>query len=184
MMATKKGSGYATEMRRCTGSARFGIEPHEAPVSTFPKQPSRPDGLGTMCAEHWKAYVKGLREARATKPTTKREQRAAERTATKDTRPAAKATTKRERRRSPMVHKPPADAAEVAKAEALVAAVDALPADQMVERVGQDDVQAALEVIGNNGNGRGHAPGPVEPESPETPLGEALDGGTDEADAA
>ena len=22
------------------------------------------DGLGTMCTEHWRAYVKGLREAR------------------------------------------------------------------------------------------------------------------------
>jgi hypothetical protein len=55
----------ATEPRRCTGSARFGIEPHEAPVSDFPKQPSRNDGLGTMCTEHWRAYVKCLREARA-----------------------------------------------------------------------------------------------------------------------
>jgi hypothetical protein len=63
-MATRKTSGYATEMRRCTGSARFGIEAHEAAVSQFPKQPSRKDGLGTMCAEHWKAYVKGLRDAR------------------------------------------------------------------------------------------------------------------------
>ena len=41
-----------------------GIEPHEAPITEFPKQPSRKDGLGTMCAEHWRAYVKGLREAR------------------------------------------------------------------------------------------------------------------------
>jgi hypothetical protein len=55
-----------TELRRCTGSARFGIEPHEAPVTEFPKQPSRKDGLGTMCTEHWRAYVKGLREARKT----------------------------------------------------------------------------------------------------------------------
>jgi hypothetical protein len=53
-----------TELRRCTGSARFGIQPHEAPISEFPKQPSRKDGLGTMCTEHWGAYVKGLREAR------------------------------------------------------------------------------------------------------------------------
>ena len=51
-------------LRRCAGSARFGIEPHEAPVDEFPKQPSRKDGLGTMCTEHWRAYVKGLREAR------------------------------------------------------------------------------------------------------------------------
>ena len=52
------------ELRRCKGSARFGIEPHEAPMTEFPKQPSRKDGLGTMCTEHWRAYVKGLREAR------------------------------------------------------------------------------------------------------------------------
>ena len=60
----------STELRRCTGSTRFGIEPHEAPIDEFPKQPSRKDGLGTMCTEHWRAYVKGLREARmATKAT-------------------------------------------------------------------------------------------------------------------
>ena len=53
-----------TELRRCTGSARVGIEPHEAPTGEFPKQPSRRDGLGTMCTEHWRAYVKSLREAR------------------------------------------------------------------------------------------------------------------------
>ena len=53
-----------TELRRCTGSARFGIEPHEAPISEFPEQLSRKDGLGVMCTEHWRVYVKGLREAR------------------------------------------------------------------------------------------------------------------------
>jgi hypothetical protein len=67
-MTTRKTT--AGELRRCTGSARFGIQPHEAPVSEFPKQLSRKDGLGTMCTEHWRAYVKGLREARAaTKPS-------------------------------------------------------------------------------------------------------------------
>ena len=62
-MTTRK-TTPTTALRRCTGSARFGIEPHEAPVNEFPKQPSRKDGLGTMCTEHWRAYVKGLREAR------------------------------------------------------------------------------------------------------------------------
>jgi hypothetical protein len=28
------------------------------------RPPSRKDGLGVMCTEHWRAYVKGLREAR------------------------------------------------------------------------------------------------------------------------
>jgi hypothetical protein len=27
----------STELRCCTGSARFGIEPHEAPTAEFPK---------------------------------------------------------------------------------------------------------------------------------------------------
>src|SRR3990172_3645950 len=51
-----------TTRRRCIGSARFGIEPHEAPTSDFPKQPSRKDGLGRMCQEHWHAYTSGLRK--------------------------------------------------------------------------------------------------------------------------
>ena len=57
-----------TEMRDCVGSERFGIEPHEAPTSDFPKQPSQKDGLGRMCRDHWKAYTAGLRdEAQARK---------------------------------------------------------------------------------------------------------------------
>ena len=60
-MTTKK---TTTELRRCKGSERFGIEPHEVPVTGFPKQPSRKDGLGTMCTEHWRACAKALREVR------------------------------------------------------------------------------------------------------------------------
>ena len=133
-MATRtKSTGSVTEMRRCHGSARFGIEPHEAPASTFPTQPSRKDGLGVMCTEHWKAYVKGLREARIAaagaaspvdEPTT-----------------TANATTGRARATA----KPAANADEVATAEALIAELDALPAEQMTQRVGDADVQAALE---------------------------------------
>ena len=129
-MTTTKRTGSATEMRRCHGSARFGIAPHEAPVSTFPKQSSRKDGLGIMCTEHWKAYVKGLREARiAADPPV--DQRGME----------ANATTRRGRTTA----KPAANADEVAKAEALIAVVDALPAEQMAQRVSDADVQAALE---------------------------------------
>ena len=51
-----------TTLRRCVGSTRFGIEPHEAPDSEFPKQPSQKDGLGRMCHEHWRAYTSGLRK--------------------------------------------------------------------------------------------------------------------------
>ncbi len=162
--AGTKSTGYATAMRKCIGSERFGIEPHEAPVSTFPKQPSRKDGLGLMCAEHWKAYVKGLREARV--PADGKA--AAKVTRLRASKPAAKATTKRERRRTPMAHVP---SPKVVEAEALIAEVDALPGPEMVARVGEDDVQAALETIANGG-------------SAETPLGEVIDGGAEEADAA
>lgn len=55
-------------LRRCIGSARFGIEPHEAPLEDFPHQPSQKDGLGRMCRTHWNAYTAGLaREAKARK---------------------------------------------------------------------------------------------------------------------
>ena len=122
---TKKSSGQVTEMRRCSGSARFGVEPHEAPISAFPRQPSRKDGLGVMCGEHWKAYVKGLREARGDAAGTK----------PKAARPRARKATAR----------PSAKAGGIAKAERLIADVDTLPADEAVRRVGDEDVQAALE---------------------------------------
>ena len=57
-----------TTTRRCIGSARFGIEAHEAPVEDFPRQPSQKDGLGRMCKPHWNAYTAGLaRDAKARK---------------------------------------------------------------------------------------------------------------------
>jgi hypothetical protein len=51
------------EQRRCIGSAKFGIEAHEAPVEDFPKQPSQKDGLGRMCRTHWNQYTTALRKA-------------------------------------------------------------------------------------------------------------------------
>lgn len=58
----------ADETRRCIGSKRFGIEPHDSPVEDFPKQPSQKDGLGRMCKSHWNAYTAGLaRDAKARK---------------------------------------------------------------------------------------------------------------------
>jgi hypothetical protein len=51
------------DLRRCIGSARFGIEPHEAPVENFPSQPSQKDGLGRMCKTHWNEYTSALRKA-------------------------------------------------------------------------------------------------------------------------
>ena len=51
------------DLRRCIGSAKFGIEGHEAPPEDFPAQPSQKDGLGRMCKTHWKQYVTALRTA-------------------------------------------------------------------------------------------------------------------------
>jgi hypothetical protein len=63
-------SGLASErttdmadMRRCIGSANFGIEAHEAPTDDFPVQPSQKDGLGRMCKTHWNQYTSALRKA-------------------------------------------------------------------------------------------------------------------------
>ena len=51
------------DMRKCIGSAKFGIEAHEAPVGDFLAQPSQKDGLGRMCKPHWSQYTKNLRKA-------------------------------------------------------------------------------------------------------------------------
>ncbi len=53
----------ATELRRCIGSAKFGIEAHEALPAEFPAQPSQKDGLGRMCKPHWNQYTNALRKA-------------------------------------------------------------------------------------------------------------------------
>jgi hypothetical protein len=69
--ASEGGSAMADQaatLRKCIGSARFGIEPHDAPVDDFPKQPSQKDGLGRMCKPHWNEYTAGLaRDAKARK---------------------------------------------------------------------------------------------------------------------
>ena len=51
------------DLRKCIGSAKFGIEAHEAPVDEFPAQPSQKDGLGRMCKPHWRQYTNALRKA-------------------------------------------------------------------------------------------------------------------------
>jgi hypothetical protein len=51
------------DTRKCIGSAKFGIEAHEAPVGDFPAQPSQKDGLGRICKPHWNQYTKELRKA-------------------------------------------------------------------------------------------------------------------------
>jgi hypothetical protein len=73
-------------LRRCHGSTRFGIEPHDAPSEDFPTQPSQKDGLGRMCKTHWNAYTAGLaRDAKAADGGV-----ATEVAPTKSDRPAAK----------------------------------------------------------------------------------------------
>jgi hypothetical protein len=59
-MTTKKPT---TELRRCIGSTRFGIEAHDADPADFPVQPSQKDGFGRMCKPHWRAYTDALRKA-------------------------------------------------------------------------------------------------------------------------
>lgn len=55
-------------MRRCTGSTRYGIQAHQAPIADFPVQPSRKDGLASMCRTHWNQYTSGLaRDSKARK---------------------------------------------------------------------------------------------------------------------
>jgi hypothetical protein len=51
------------DLRRCIGSAKFGIEAHDAPPEDFPVQPSQKDGLGRMCKAHWTEYTRALRKA-------------------------------------------------------------------------------------------------------------------------
>lgn len=54
------------DLRMCTGSRRFGIEPHQAPPDDFPREPSQKDGVGRMCRLHWRQYTAGLaRDAKA-----------------------------------------------------------------------------------------------------------------------
>jgi len=115
-----------------------------------------------MCQEHWKVYVKGLREARTDAMP-----------ATDDATPTT-AGTQRERLRRPMAHAPDP---ELVKVEVLVAEIDALPGPEAVKRNGDPDVQAALELVGE-------ANGSARREALETPLGEAIASGTEEADAA
>ena len=128
-----------TKLRRCVGSARFGIEAHEAEVSEFPAQPSQPDGLGRMCEVHWKAYTAGLRKEALARKASEAGPAVEEWASGPDA--TAPKTKKATRQRTPS-----AKAEGLARAEALISEVDALPADQAVRRVGEDDEQAAFEV--------------------------------------
>jgi hypothetical protein len=60
---TSERTNDMTDMRKCIGSAKFGIAAHEAPATDFPAQPSQKDGLGRMCKPHWNEYTSALRKA-------------------------------------------------------------------------------------------------------------------------
>jgi hypothetical protein len=97
----------AVTLRRCIGSARFGIEPHDAPVEDFPAQPSQKDGLGRMCKEHWNEYTAGLaRDAKA--------RNAAEADAVPATEPDPAPATKRERKQKQPVEVAPSEEGDAA----------------------------------------------------------------------
>jgi hypothetical protein len=88
------------ETRRCIGSARFGIAPHDAPINEFPAQPSQKDGLGRMCITHWRAYTGGLaRDAKARKAAAQAQPETSARAAS-PAEPEAKAEPTPKRRRA------------------------------------------------------------------------------------
>jgi hypothetical protein len=137
-----------TEMRRCTGSERFGIAAHDAPIADFPVQPSRKDGLGTMCAPHWKAYVKGLaadRKARLGDGEETNDERAGGMGPDPDA-PAAKPT------RTKKAPEPKPESPRVRKARETLAATETLGGDAYTTAIGSDEVQAALETVNGHGS--------------------------------
>lgn len=127
-------------MRRCTGSRTFGIAEHQAPVADFPIQPSRKDGLGTMCKTHWREYTNALRKAALERKALPPETREA--IATENAKGRAKRAAARQA--------PAVDPALVA-AQALVDEVDRMPAPLAAKRTGDDDVQAALALVAKAG---------------------------------
>jgi len=90
-----------------------------------------------------------------------------------------KRTASAKPKRSQAKREPTEQDRRVAAARALIAEVDRLSGDEYTQRIAEPDVQAALELIGEaNGNGRQRAA------DAETPLGELVDAGHEEADAA
>lgn len=146
------------EMRRCIGSAKYGIEAHEAPSGDFPAQPSQKDGLGRMCKPHWNQYTSALRKAALARKAEGGEAPAAAKGTGGTVKPARARRSKVEH---PMAHipkasvKPPKEprqaktpkpeSARVRKAKEVVAATESLGGKAYTDAVGSDEVQAALE---------------------------------------
>ena len=161
----------ATTMRRCSGSKTFGIEAHEAPRDDFPIQPSRKDGLGTMCKPHWNQYTSALRKAALARKAAEggtaepivKAAKAAGKTVT-----AKPARARRSKSDHPMAHipkasaKPPTEPRQpkppkpesprVRKAREVVAATESLGGKAYTDAAGSDEVQAALEVLAGGGH--------------------------------
>lgn len=124
-MATKrtsKPSAAAAGTRRCKGSETFGIEAHEAPVTDFPVQPSRKDGLGTMCKEHWTLYTRSLRQAAQARGDAPKPE--------------------------PVAIEEPV---RVKRARATVAATETLEGTAYTAAIGTDEVQGALATLAGGG---------------------------------
>jgi len=156
------------DLRRCIGSAKFGIEAHEAPVGDFPTQPSQKDGLGRMCKTHWREYVQALGRARTAA-------KAAPASAAEGAHPPqagvslqsrrlagfgaeptvqSKAAARVAKKRAARVAKPaPEKVTKVRKAKALIDAIDVLPGPEHVAAIATDEAQAALEVLGTANHG-------------------------------
>ena len=124
------------EMRRCIGSAKYGIEAHEAPTGSFPAQPSQKDGLGRMCKPHWNQYTSALRKAALAR-------KAADGEAAAEVAPKPKAAKLTRSARKASAPKP--ESPRVHKARAVVAATETLAGKAYTDAIGSDEVQAALE---------------------------------------
>lgn len=111
------------DMRKCIGSAKFGIAAHQAPAGDFPRQPSQKDGLGRMCKVHWRQYTGALRKAALERKAREGGTPEAGQAAPKPEVAAAKPTASARKARAP---KP--ETAKAPKATTVVAATsDATP---------------------------------------------------------
>ena len=149
------------KMRRCIGSAKFGIEAHEAPAGSFPAQPSQKDGLGRMCKPHWNQYTSALRKSALARKAAEGGESGGTVKAAGKTLAAKPARARRSKTEHPMAHIPKASAKppkeprqpkppkpespRVRKAREVVAATESLEGRAYTDAIGSDEVQAALE---------------------------------------
>ena len=196
------------QVRRCIGSKTFGIEPHDAPISDFPVQPSQKDGLGRLCKPHWREYTGALRKAAQARKAAAQEASPGTasdvsnavgdgadpgtRNAAQEDAPLAQepvqpgsgpgageaiaqvaASVPPAKVRTPRTRRPRAakgDPTVLAAADALLRATETLEGEVYTQAMGSDEVQAALETL---------AAGRT-----EKPLGETIEAGTEDVDAA